>query len=210
MNRIRTPVLVAIVGGSGSGKTWLARKLRAALGPQAVSISLDDFYQDRSHLPPAKRERINFDHPQAIDWLCVKHVLRECLSGRPAQSPGYDFKTHCRRPETRTFHPKTFVLMDGLWLLHRPALRRLFHLRVFIECPQRTRLQRRLNRDLRSRGRTEDSVKRQFRKNVEPMHARFVTPQKRWADLVLKHNFGKPEVRQLAQRLRTLALDEPS
>lgn len=210
MKSNRSPLLVAIVGGSGSGKTWLAEKLQAALGPVAARLSLDDFYCDQSHIPLAEREKINFDDPQAIDWRGLETVLRELLAGRSAQLPCYDFATHCRTREIRLLESKSVVLMDGLWLLQRAELRALFDLKIFIECPVQTRLRRRVERDLASRGRTQASVRAQFHATVEPMHQRFVTPQKRWADLVLPHNLEPGEILQIAERLRHLIPAAPA
>ena len=116
--------------------------------------------------------------------------------------PCYDFKTHCRLPNQKVLQPKPVILMDGLWLMRRPSLRRLFALRIFLKCPIRTRLQRRLARDVRSRGRTAVAVKHQFWKTVEPMHREFVEPQQWWADLVLAPGWGEEEVGEIAERLR--------
>jgi len=198
-------LLVAIVGGSGAGKTWLAERLLAAFVRQAARLSLDDFYRDRSHVPPARRARVNFDDPRAIDWPAVERVLQVLRDGRPARVPVYDFATHCRLPRTKTLLPKPVVLVDGLWLLRRRTVRRLFALTVFIECPVRLRLRRRLARDVRERGRTPISVRWQFRETVEPMHRRHVAPQARWADVVLDERFGPHAVRELTARLRELA-----
>src|SRR5262249_35666799 len=155
--------LVAIVGGSGAGKSWLARKLQTALGSKATRISLDDFYRDHSRIPPARRVNINFDHPRAIDWPAVEQAGRGLRDGRVVRLPRYDFKTHCRLREENILAPRPIVLMEGLWLLRRPSLRRLFDWRIFIDCPAPLRRRRRLARDLRSRGRTRASVRRQFR-----------------------------------------------
>src|SRR5439155_9499390 len=125
----RSPFLVAIVGGSGSGKTWLAEKLQAALAGKAARLSLDDFYRDRSHVAPARRAKINFDNPGAIDWAGFERVLRECAAGKAASLPCYDFKTHCRLRTSKRLPPRPVILVDGLWLLRRPSLRRLFGLR---------------------------------------------------------------------------------
>jgi uridine kinase len=200
----RSPVfLVAIVGGSGAGKSWLAEKLQTALGPKAARISLDDFYRDRSRVPPARRAKINFDHPRAIDWPAVERALRHLRAGRGVRLPRYDFKTHCRLRKKKILPARPIVIMDGLWLLRRPSLRRLFDHRIFIDCPTRLRWRRRLARDLRSRGRTRASVQQQFRETVEPMHIQFVAPQKELADMVLPHNFSRADVRRLARELRT-------
>jgi uridine kinase len=201
-NGTSPPLLVAIVGGSGAGKTWLAKKLRAALEPDAAHFSLDDFYRDCSRIRPERRAKINFDHPRTIDWPTMEKVLAELRAGRGAKLPRYDFKTHCRVRVKNTLAHKPVVLVDGLWLLHRRSLRRLFSLKIFIDCPARTRRGRRLLRDLRSRGRTRISILEQLKKTVEPMHVKFVAPQQKWADVVLRHNFGASDIRKLARVLR--------
>ncbi len=198
----RAPLLVAIVGGSGAGKSWLAERLETALAGQAARLSLDDFYRDRSHLSPARRARINYDHPRAIDWSALERVLRRVLSGRAARLPCYNFTTHCRGRTTRLLQPKPIILLEGLWLLRRPSLRRLFSLSLFLDCPMPTRLERRLQRDQRSRGRTDASVKQQFRAMVEPMHRRFVAPQARWADVVLPYKRRRHQLERIAAQLR--------
>jgi uridine kinase len=201
-NGAHPPLLVAIVGGSGAGKTWLAKKLHAELGPDAAYFSLDDFYRDCSRIKPERRAKINFDHPRTIDWECMEKVLADLKAGRAARLPRYDFKTHSRIREKMALACKPMVLVDGLWLLHRRSLRRLFALKIFIDCPARTRRGRRLLRDLRSRGRTRISILEQLKNTVEPMHERFVAPQRKWADVVLRHTFDSGEVRRLARHLR--------
>jgi uridine kinase len=196
--------LVAIVGGSGAGKTWLAERLRQALGSAAARLSLDNFYRDRSHLSLKRRARVNFDHPRAIDWPCVERVLRDCRAGRATRVPRYDFGTHARLASRRFWQPKVLILMEGLWLLRRPTVRRFFDLRIFVDCPTRLRLQRRLARDVVQRGRTRSSVHRQFRETVAPLHERFVAPQARWADIVFKRPPQEEDVHELAAKLRTL------
>jgi len=198
-------LLVAVVGGSGSGKSWLADKLAAALAPDAARLSLDDFYRDRSHLPLARRARLNFDHPRSIDWPALEAVLRKCSQGGAVRLPCYDFKTHCRGSERRILKPKPIILVDGLWLLTRLGVRSFFGFRIFLDCSARTRFHRRLTRDLRERGRTEASVKEQFRQTVEPMHRRYVAPQAKYADVVLRGERQPSDVRRLAAILRTRA-----
>jgi uridine kinase len=200
--RVRSPILVAIAGGSGSGKTWLAERLESALAPNAVRLSLDDFYRDRSHLSLARKARINFDQPRTIDWRGVETAVRSLVAGRRARVPQYDFKTHSRLGTCKTVPPKPIILIDGLWLLRRVSLRSLFQVRIFIECPTRTRLRRRLERDVGSRGRTSASVRRQFRETVEPMHRLHVAPQRRFADVVMHGSCSINDVRRLTKRIR--------
>lgn len=197
MNRVlkkspnsRFPILVAIVGGSGSGKSWLADRLQQALGDDASRLSLDDFYRDRSHLPPARRAELNFDHPLAIDWAALETTLRQCAQGRQASVPVYDFHTHTRAARPRDFTPGRLVLFDGLWLLRRPSVRRFFDYSIFLDCPAPLRLSRRLARDCAERGRSRASVARQFATTVEPMHVKYVEGQRKWADRVLSNEAG--------------------
>jgi len=198
------PFLVAIVGGSGSGKSWLAERLSVALAPGVSRISLDDFYLDRSHLPSARRALINFDHPRGIDWNLFLTVLRQLKSRRSALAPTYDFCTHRRDSQWQRVAAEPVIIVDGLWLLRRSALRSLFHLRVFVDCPARTRLERRLARDAATRGRSPESVRRQFRETVQPMHSKFVHPQRHLADVVLRAGFGTQEIEDLLRRLRDM------
>jgi uridine kinase len=197
----KQPLLVAIVGGSGSGKSWLADKLQSALGRNAIRLSLDDFYRDRSHLSPAQRAKINFDNPAAIDWPAFQRVLDSCLRWRKAQVPCYDFKTHCRLARSQVLKPKPIMLVEGLWLLRSPRIRKHFGFRIFLDSPMHLRLRRRLDRDVANRGRSPKSVEDQFRKTVEPMHRRFVLPQMQWSDVVLKGSGSDRDFAKLAALL---------
>lgn len=196
---------MAIVGGSGSGKSCLADELKAALGASAGRLSLDDFYRDRSHLSPDRRARINFDDPKAIDWVLFERILNCCRHGRKTRIPSYDFNTHSRLTESKTLMPKPILLVDGLWLLHFRRIRRFFELRIFIDCPAKLRLQRRLARDAAERGRSAKSVREQFRKTVEPMHCEFVAPQTRWADIVFGGDWDNEEVKSVAMTIKRAA-----
>jgi uridine kinase len=196
---------VGIVGGSGSGKSWLGGKLQSALAPLAASLSLDDFYRDRSHLPLARRARLNFDHPSAIDWAELERVLSVLLRGRRARVVAYDFNTQSRLARRRTLEPKAVILVEGLWLFWRPSIRKLFKLRVFLDCSRALRLRRRLARDLLARGRSRSSILKQFRTTVEPMHRQYVAPQVRFADFVLTGTCSREEIEQLALRILRIA-----
>lgn len=204
MKKPKQPLFVAIVGGSGGGKTWLADKLQAALGPKAGRLSLDDFYRDRSHLSPAQRARINFDNPAAIDWPTFGLVIDSCFHWHKSRAPRYDFNTHCRLARPKIFQPKPIILVDGLWLLRYARIRHAFGLRIFLDCPAQLRLQRRLARDVTARRRTAKSVREQFRKTVEPMHRKYVAPQVRWADVVLRADWEDQDVRRLAMAIKII------
>jgi uridine kinase len=194
--------LVAIVGGSGAGKSFLADRLQAALGASVGRISLDDFYRDRSHLPLGRRAKCNFDHPRSIDWRTFEAVVQKIQAGHMVRLPVYDFATHAPRRRTRRWNPKPVVLVEGLWLLHRRALRRLFDYAVFVECRPSLRFQRRLRRDRHERGRSAESIRAQFQATVAPMHRRFVMPQALWADRVLRSPVSRPEFERLVEDLK--------
>jgi uridine kinase len=194
----RRSQLIALVGGSGAGKTWLSQALQQALDRPVTRLSLDDFYRDQSHLPPSARERVNYDHPKAIDWPMAETVLLGCRAARAVYVPRYSFLTHTRLRTFKKVAPRPIILVDGLWLLWRPQLRALFDLRIFLHCPARLRLERRLQRDTADRGRDDRSVRRQFKETVAPMHKLFVAPQAKWADVVLRQPPSQSEVERLA------------
>ena len=204
----QTSKLIAIVGGSGAGKSWLARHLQRAIGPSAVRLSLDDFYHDRSQLLPAMRLKINYDHPRAIDWEQLEIKLKACRNGKSVQVPSYDFATHTRRMDLRSLTPGRVVLVDGLWLLLRRGVRPLFDFSIYLNCPTALRLERRIGRDVTERGRQADSARRQFWESVVPMHDRYVAPQRCMADIVLEDPASEPEVQDLAETIRALLAED--
>ncbi len=198
------PLFVAIAGASGSGKSWLADQLQAAFGKEAERLALDWFYRDRSHLPELRRSRLNFDHPRAIDWEKFEEVLKAWVRGRAAAVPSYDFATHTRGGEAAGRSPKSLVLVEGLWLLRRPAIRGLFDLKVFLECSDTLCWERRLARDVAERGRSEASVQSQFHGTVLPMARRFVVPQARRADMILTSPVRPADLQTLIERIQAL------
>jgi uridine kinase len=201
------PKFIAIVGGSGAGKSWLANRMQQTFGMEAARLSLDDFYHDYSHVAASYRERINFDEPSAIDWMSLETVLRDCQMGCTAQSPRYDFSTHTRVAKPEAWIPRRLVFVEGLWLLWRPSVRAMFDFRVFLECPEDLRWRRRLQRDTTERGRTADSVREQFWNTVAPMHGRYVSPQMQWADMVLHQPVGETELTMLTNAVRELLIE---
>jgi len=197
------PVHVAVVGGSGSGKTWLAEKLAAALAPHAARLSLDDFYRDLSPLPLAAREQVNFDNPASIDWETLRVVIAAMRIAKNLELPAYDFATHTRQPATRHFSPPPLVIWDGLWLLHHEWVREHFALTLFVECGAAERFRRRAERDVRERGRTLESVRRQFDEHVEPMHEQFVEPQRNQASQLVTSPVSPADVESLVRKMLT-------
>ena len=199
---MKAPVHMAVVGGSGSGKTWLAEAVVTALGPRAARVSLDDFYRDLSHLPEIERDHVNFDDPVAIDWEKVREVMGALRMNENIALPVYDFTTHSRKRQAREFSPPAVVVWDGLWLLHHDWLREKFAVTVFMDCGVDERFRRRAERDVRERGRTMESVRRQFFTHVEQMHGRFVEPQRERAAHVINSPCGAGEVEALLHVLQ--------
>jgi uridine kinase len=202
---LRSAVVIAIAGGSGSGKTWLAGELKRRLRPHAGLLSLDDFYRDLSHLTPHEREHTNFDAPNAIDWPLFVACLEGIRAGKRVSIPSYDFSTHTRKPEMRRWQPRPLVIVEGLWPWWRADLKQLFGWRIYQDCPPAICLARRLRRDIQERGRTEASVRDQWRRQVHPMFVRFVEPQAGSANIVINLEPSAKQLGQLESKLRKLA-----
>ncbi len=180
------PLLVAITGGTGSGKSTLATAIANQLGRSRVSILPQDaYYRDRSDLPPETRATLNYDVPEAIDNSLFYQQLFALRSGQPIQMPVYSFQSHTRTGQTCPVDPRDVILVEGLLVLFDPGVRGLFHLKVFMDAPERVRMQRRMRRDVLERGRTATSILMQFHDTVMPAHRKYIDPTKAFADLVL-------------------------
>jgi uridine kinase len=179
-------ILIGIAGGSGSGKTLVARTIVRELGSQkVVIIDQDSYYKDLEQIPFRDREARNFDHPDAFDNdLLVTH-LRDLLDGKPIDQPVYDYTNHCRSSETRRISDHLIVVLEGILIFHEPELRALMDIKLFVDADADVRLTRRLRRDLVERGRAVDSILRQYEESVRPMHLQFVEPSKRFADVII-------------------------
>jgi uridine kinase len=181
-----TPLVIGIAGGSGSGKTTLAQLILERVGSDRIAfLQHDAYYKDLSKLPPNERATINFDHPNSLDTeLLIQHV-RQLKAGLPVDLPIYDFKTHSRTTEFRRIEPRTVVMIEGILIFAEPELRELMEVRIFVDTDSDIRFIRRLDRDIRERGRSMESVVRQYLATVRPMHMEFVEPSKRYADVII-------------------------
>lgn len=203
------PLVIGVAGGSGSGKSTVVREIVRGVAPEAVSIVYQDaYYRDYGHLPHEERAAINFDHPDALESdLLVEH-LDALLTGRDVAVPIYDFKTHTRRPETETVRATRVVIVDGILVLADPELRDRMDIRVYVDTDADIRLIRRLRRDVEERGRTVDSVIRQYEATVRPMHLEFVEPSKRYADLIVPEGgFNRVAVDMLVTKMASILAD---
>ena len=177
------PTLIAVAGCSCSGKTTLARALAKKLGGEL--LPLDAYYRDLAHLSLAERARANFDTPEAIEDGLLEEQLSTLLAGREVDRPVYDFTTHTRSAATVRVQPCSAVILEGLFALHWEAVRRMSLLKVFVELDDAACLARRLDRDVRERGRTAVSVREQYTRTVQPMAARYILPARQYADLIV-------------------------
>jgi len=179
-------MLVGIAGGTGSGKTSFAEKLLAHLGPdRCVTIAQDSYYKDGSTLSPEARAAVNYDHPDAFDTSLLVQDLRDLKAGRPVPFLTYDHASYSRKVLPDPLTPRPVILLEGILILAEEPLRRLMDIKLFIDTDADVRILRRLRRDLRERGRSFESVERQYLESVRPMHLEFVEPSKRYADLII-------------------------
>lgn len=184
--RVSKPFVVAVAGGSGSGKTTVARAIGSAL-PAGASVTLeqDHYYRDRSELPFEERVKVNYDHPDAIEFELLQHHVDELVARRPVDRPSYDFAAHARRPERVHLDPAPIVIVEGILALALPEMRARYDLKIFVDTDADIRLMRRIRRDLEERGRSFAQVRAQYYETVRPMHLAFVEPSKRFADVIV-------------------------
>jgi uridine kinase len=184
--RLERPLLIGIAGGTGSGKSTVARKIAQGLPAQSVGVvDHDSYYRDRSDLTFDQRTHLNYDHPDSLDNdLMVEHLmaLRE---GRAVDVPNYDFKTHSRLSDPRRVDPTRIVIVEGILVFVEERVRQLLDVKIFVDTDADLRVLRRIRRDLEQRGRTFQQVREQYYATVRPMHLQFVEPSKRWADLIV-------------------------
>lgn len=182
----KEPLVIAIAGGTGSGKTTISNLIIERVGHKNIAVlSHDAYYRDRMDLPLKKREKLNYDHPDSLETeLLVKHI-KNLKKGKMANMPVYDFTSHRRKKETISILPQPVILVDGILIFVEKKLRKLFDVKIFVDTDSDLRFIRRLERDIRERGRTKESVIKQYLKTVRPMHLEFVEPSKRYADVII-------------------------
>jgi uridine kinase len=180
------PFLIGIAGGTGSGKTSVARRIYESLHVESAAfLDYDAYYMELGHLSLEERQRINFDHPDSLDTALFIHHLERLVAGEAVEKPVYDFTRHTRAAQTVRVEPRDVVLVDGILLFADPTLREMFDLKIFVDTEADVRFIRRLRRDISERGRSLDSIIDQYLKTVRPMHFEFVEPTKRYADVIL-------------------------
>ena len=195
------PLIIGIGGCSGSGKTTLARELTAELS--ATLLPLDFYYICLRHLPPAERGLQNFDHPDSLEHSLLAQHLQNLAAGRSIERPVYDFTTHTRENRTETVMSSQVLIVEGILALHYPSLRELYDFSIYVNAPNEICLNRRIYRDMRERGRTEESVRAQFEATARPMADLYVLPSARHASLTVEGTDSLDwSVEQIFRRMR--------
>ncbi|MBF6591514.1 MAG: uridine kinase [Ktedonobacterales bacterium] len=180
------PLVIGVAGGTGAGKTTVARAIADAVGPARVAMLPEDaYYREYGQVSEAERAAINWDHPDAIEVELLLAHLRRLIGGEAIQRPVYNFATYARSPETIPVASRPVLIVEGILLFVEPRLRALFDVKVFVDADADLRFIRRLLRDVNERGRSVESVVSQYLATVRPMHIAFVEPSKRYADIIV-------------------------
>ena len=200
------PLVIGIAGGSGSGKTTVAQEILNRVGADRIAfLQHDSYYKDLSGLPPGLRSELNFDHPNSLETGLLTEHVTSLQQGRAVEVPIYDFSIHSRTSQTFTVAPHRVILVEGILIFVDAALRNLFDIKIFVDTDADIRFIRRLQRDISERGRTTESVIKQYQTTVRPMHLEFVEPSKRYADVIIPEGgFNTAALDMLAARIQAL------
>jgi uridine kinase len=180
------PLVIGIAGGTGSGKSTVAKVIIDRVGANHIALLPHDaYYKDLANLAPVQRMSINFDHPDSLESSLLIEHIKMLKNNKPIELPVYDFKTHTRTEDTIRIKPQPVILVEGILILAESGLRELFDVKIFVDTDADIRFIRRLERDIAERGRTSTSVIQQYLNTVRPMHLEFVEPSKRYADVII-------------------------
>ncbi|GAA0354599.1 uridine kinase [Bacillus horti] len=183
---VSKPIVIGLAGGTGSGKTTVAKRIVTSLKEQSiVMIAQDSYYKDQAQMPMEERVKTNYDHPFAFDNDLLLVQIKQLLQYQPIQVPIYNFKEHTRSKETIEVKPKNVIILEGILVLEDERLRELMDMKLFVDTAADVRIIRRMLRDIQERGRTMGSVVEQYLSIVRPMHEQFVEPSKKYADIII-------------------------
>ena len=200
------PLVIGIAGGSGSGKTTVANVILTRVGSDRIAyLPHDAYYRDLSHLSPMLRLQVNFDHPDSLETeLMIQHI-RQLKDWCGVDFPVYDFTHHARTDRSIRIEAQRVILVEGILILAEPELRKLLDVKIFVDTDPDVRLIRRLQRDITERGRTTESVIKQYLETVRPMHLEFVEPSKRYADVIIPEGgFNTVAMEMVIARIQSL------
>ena len=203
-------MIIGIAGGTGSGKTTVGNAIIEQLNKkEVVIISQDCYYLDRSDLPPAERDKINYDHPDAFDNRLLISHLKQLMAGKPVEQPVYSYVTHSRLKETVTIEPVRVVILEGIMVLVDPNLRELMDIKLYVDTDADVRFIRRLTRDIEERGRSVNSVIQQYVNVVRLMNMEFVEPSKRHANIIVPEGgYNEVAVDIIVTKIKSILKEE--
>ena len=200
------PIIIGVAGGTASGKSTLVRRLQETfVDEDVVVLSHDYYYKAHDELPLEQRAKLNYDHPEAFDTKLMCEQFNQLCEGHSVERPVYSFVNHNRIPETVTIEPPCVLIIDGILIFENEELRDLMDVKIYVQTDDDVRLARRIQRDVKERGRSVDSVIEQYLTTVKPMHQQFVEPSRRYADLIIPEGgFNSVAVRLLIDNVRSL------
>jgi len=200
------PITIGVAGGTGSGKTTVALNILEQVGFESIAyLSHDSYYRNSGTLPVSEREKLNYDHPDSLDNdLLIEHIKKLQIN-EAVDVPIYDFKIHARTKEKRRVEPQKVIMIDGILIFSDKKLRELMDMKIFVDTDADIRFIRRLQRDIKERNRTTESVVNQYLSTVRPMHMEFVEPSKRYADIIIPEGgFNEVAIEMVATRIKSL------
>jgi uridine kinase len=199
-------MIIGIGGGTGSGKTTVARRIINEVGPEnVVFLPQDAYYRNLGDMPLDLRHRVNYDHPDAFDTELLINHLESLRAGEPIEQPIYDYATHSRTAQTIKVEARPVIVLEGILVFVNPQLRGLMDLKIFVDADADIRFIRRLDRDVHERGRSVESIISQYTKTVRPMHLQFVEPSKRYADIIIPEGgFNEVGIDLITGKIRSI------
>ncbi len=193
-NFMKNCILIGVAGGSGSGKTTVAHKLVKAFSAEdAILVEQDAYYRELKNMNLEERAKVNFDHPNSIEFELLGKHLKSLIGGKSIERPKYNFTTHMREKETVRIEPSKIIVVEGILILAIPEIRELFDVKIFVDTDADEMILRRMERDIKERGRDFESIKNQYLKTVKPMYLEFCEPSKRYADIIIPRG-GENEI----------------
>ena len=185
MGRPMDTMIIGIAGGTGSGKTTLTERLKSEFGEDVSVLYHDNYYKSHSDMPYEERTKLNYDHPDAFETNLMIRDIEALRRGETVRCPVYDYTIHDRSGDTLEVRPTKVIIVEGILIFENQALRDLMDIKIFVDTDADVRILRRIMRDVKKRGRSLDSVVKQYLTTVKPMHEQFVEPSKRYADIVV-------------------------
>lgn len=200
------PILIGIAGGTGSGKTTVSREILKLINKKDISIiEQDSYYKDQSYLSFDERMKTNYDHPFAFDNKLLVSHLKQLLNSKSIEKPIYDFERHNRKKETILVEARKIIILEGILILAEKEIRDLLDIKVFVDTDSDVRIIRRIQRDIKERGRSLDSIIHQYMSTVRPAHLQFVEPTKKYADIIIPEGgYNKVAIDLLVSKIKSI------